>query len=279
MRASLLVLVILLSLPLLALGCTDRSGGLDDDDGADDDDSGADDDDVVDDDDVADDDDVVDDDDVADDDDAVDDDDVADDDDAVDDDDDVQPDDDDGVDPGEAMVDVTYCLDWNTANITQPPGITGLLAMAGITLADYPLLLGPTSVAVAAGEIEMLGAGAVPQTCGQDTSMSTFDLTSGGPGTYGAPHFQVGPAEMVIPIPSVANLQIESATLEGDFTSDAGQIVDGTMVGFINVSNLDGACFLLTCVACPNGVGDCAAFSFDSATWNDNGLGPLTPVP
>ena len=256
MRGSYLFLAALF---LFLLGCPQprQTSGGDDDDNEDDDDSVADDDDVQ-----------PDDDDVQ-----------PDDDDVQPDDDDVQPDDDD-ADPGDAMVDVTYCLDWDTANITEPPGIAGLLGMAGITLSDYPILLSPTSVDAAAEQIELLGAGAVATTCTQDTSASTYDLTADGPGSWVAPHFEVGPTSLAIALdPSIGDLALEGAVLQGDFTGDASAIVNSTMDGYINVTTLDGACFILTCVTCPSGTGDCAVFAFDSATWNDNGLGPLVEVP
>ena len=203
-----------------------------------------------------------------------DDDDAVDDDDATGDDDDVTP-----GDPGEAMVDQTYCIDWDSADITDPPDIAGLLSGAGITLSDYPLLLSPTAVDVPGGTIDMLGATASPTTCTQDMTMSTLPLTDTTPGSWAPPHFVVGPTDMALNIPSVGLLVIEGAILEGDFTGDAQQIVNGSMDGFINVGSLPGACFLLTCATCPSGVGDCAVFAFANATWDNNGMGALTPIP
>jgi hypothetical protein len=48
----------------------------------------------------------------------------------------------------------------------------------------------------------------------------------------------------------------------------------------MDVSAMTGACFVLTCVPCPsNAANDCAAFLAEDIVFNNNGLGPLTPVP
>jgi hypothetical protein len=261
------------ALPLLALllallpACTSPSrGGFGDDD---DDSAQGDDDDASGDDDTAD-------DDTSDDDDTP----VDDDDTPVDDDDDATPpddDDDDSVDPGTAFVDQTYCLDWDTVNVTQPTAWSSLAAF--VDPSQYPLLLSPTAVNVPAGQIWMMGGIAQMGTCVQDTTASTVDLTGATPGSYTAPSFAVGPADMSMTT-SVGALTVYDTVITGDFTGTADQIVDSTIYGMADITAFSSvACMMITCVSCPTGTGDCMVFSADSAVWDNTGAGPMTVVP
>ncbi len=196
----------------------------------------------------------------------------------LDDDDDATTDDDDFVpgDPGAAMLEVSYCLDWSTANITEPSNITDLLSFAGMDLADFPILVNPTNLDIENSLIWMAGAGTQQGTCLQDTSVPTFDLTEPDPGSWTPPSFSVGPSSLSILLPDpVGELLLEDAALTGDFTEDGLVIFNSALSGFLNVDNVSGACLLLDCVTCPSGAGNCAVFAFDSAVWDDNGQGPL----
>ena len=276
---------------LLLLASCGTSGRLgDDDDNGDDDDSGisGDDDDATGDDDDAtgDDDDATGDDDDAtgDDDDAT-----GDDDDATgdDDDDDATGDDDDSTPIGPppddplGMVNETYCLDWNTVNIIEPPGLATILStVAGIQIEDYPLLVEPTAVDTAAGSIDMLMTGALEGTCTQDLSISTVDLTNQVPGVYTPPLFVVGPGDFSTNISSF-QLTIFDLIVSGQFTQDHQQIVQAEFTGDIDITAYASqACWLLTCFPCVSNPNlDCVSFHADSATFDITANGPLTPVP
>jgi len=282
MRNSLMLLLAL----LLMAGCSNRTGRLteDDDDSADDDDdvTGDDDDATGDDDDATgDDDDATGDDDDAtgDDDDATGDDD-DDDDDATGDDDDSTPIGPPPTDP-EGMEDETYCLDWTTVNIIDPPGLATILStVAGVTIEDYPLLLNPTDVDIAAGSIDMLLTGAQEQTCNQDLSISTVDLTSVVPGVYNPPEFVVGPGDFSTQIQTFA-LNIFDLTVSGQFTVDHQQVVQAEFMGNIDITAYAStACFLLNCFPCPGNANlECVSLHADSATFDITTNGPLIVVP
>ena len=267
---------------LLLLGaCTTRSGRLDDDDAADDDDSGitGDDGDATGDDDDA----------AGDDDDATGDDDDAtgDDDDATGDDDDATGDDDDSTpigpppDDPQGMQNETYCLDWSTVNVIEPPGLITLLdTVAGITIDDYPLLLEPTAVNVANNDIDMLLTGAQQFTCTQDLSVSTVDLTAQTPGVYTPPLFVVGPGDFATTI-SGFQLTIYDFLISGQFTQNVQQIVQAEFTGDIDITAYSSqACWLLNCFPCPgNANAECVAFHADQAVFDMTTNGPLTVVP
>ena len=269
MRNSLLFLLAL----LLMAGCTNRSGRLDSDDddsgiSGDDDDATGDDDDATGDDDDA----------TGDDDDATGDDD--DDDDATGDDDDSTPIGPPPTDP-EGMEDETYCLDWTTVNIIDPPGLATILStVAGVTIEDYPLLLNPTDVDIANSSIDMLLTGAQEQTCNQDLSISTVDLTSVVPGVYNPPEFVVGPGDFSTQIQTFA-LNIFDLTVSGQFTVDHQQIVQAEFMGNIDITAYAStACFLLNCFPCPaNANLECVSLHADSATFDITTNGPLIVVP
>ncbi len=241
----------MLLLLLAGVGCDDHvtfasgSLGLDDDDDAtaspDDDDATGDDDD---------------------DDDAV-----ADDDDAVADDDDASGDDDDTTPPEPGFVGEVYCLDWGSVDVIEPDGLLDLLTgLSDIFDASPPVLI-PTAVDVAAEEIEM-DAGVTDEGCAAANVFAVDELTREGPGTYVAPHFEAGPGEMNLG-GSVVALPLKDALVTGDFTTPEDAIVNGTLSGFLDLSDLLGACALITCGPCPGGGGnDCVAFSADSAVWN-----------
>ena len=259
---------------LLLLGGCNNSGRLNDDD---DDDSGIDGDDTT----AADDDDTT----VADDDDTT----VGDDDDSTgsDDDDDATGDDDDttpiGPPPDDptGMQNETYCLDWSTVNITQPPGLVTLLStVAGINLADYPLLMEPTTVDVANGQIFMMVSAAQQFTCNQDLTVSTVDLTATQPGTYAPPEFIVGPDDFSTAIQSF-QLNLFDLEISGQFSQDNLQVTQGVFNGNIDITAYSStACFLLNCFPCPGNPSlECVSFQADQAVWDKTANGPLTFVP
>ena len=178
------------------------------------------------------------------------------------------------------VVDQTYCSDWDTATIVEPPDIGMLLGLAGVSLADYPILISPTAIDEGAGTINMRGATATPSSCTQDVSVPSFDPTATTPGTFTNPHFDVGPTTMTLNLQGIGALAFENTLISGDFTADGQAVVDGTLSGMMDVSTLPGACFVLTCVPCPsNSANDCAAFLAENIVFNNNGLGPLTAVP
>ena len=265
---------LLLLLLSLVLGCGNSGSLVDDDDAANDDDSavGSDDDDATGDDDDA----------TGDDDDST-----GDDDDATgDDDDDSAGDDDDSTglpptDP-EGMVDTTYCLDWNTVSIVQPtPNLLNILGILGITVTDYPMLIGPTAVDVANEEIFMLVTGALEGTCSQDLTISTVDLTATQPGVYTPPLFTVGPGDFATTIDGF-QLQINGLSLSGQFSVDTDQIYDVSMTGeFVLPPDYEStACALLNCLPCtddPNA--SCLNFEAEDAVFSDTGAGSLVVVP
>ncbi len=209
----------------------------------------------------------------------------SDDDDSVADDDDSAGDDDDATGPPptdpEGMVDKTYCLDWNSVNITDPPGIINILNILGITVTDYPLLLSPTGVDVANEEIWMLVTGAQQGTCNQDLTISTVDLTATTPGVYTPPLFQVGPATFSTLVDGF-QLTIYDMELSGQFSVDTTQIYAGELIGefLVPPDYASTACALLACIPCQaDPQASCLNFVADSAVFNDTGAGPLTVVP
>ncbi len=187
-------------------------------------------------------------------------------------------DDDDDVGPDEPFIDITYCLDWNTVNVTDPAGLMWVLGLMGYDLSDYPVLLSSNGVNTSTNSIWMLGAAAVTGTCNQDTTYSPIDLTSTSPGTYVEPHWEVGPTTLTVPTPQFT-LNVYDAVLTGDFTGTWDQIVNGTIEGEMEIpaSMVSTACAWLSCYTCSSGAGDCVDFAADSAVYNDNGQGPLIP--
>ena len=258
------------------MGCS-GSGPLDgpgdDDDSSvsgDDDDATGDDDDATGDDDDA----------TGDDDDAT-----GDDDDATGDDDDATGDDDDATGPPpdepEGMVDRTYCLDWDSVAVIDPPNLFSILGILGISVSDYPLLVTPTAVDVANNQIWMMVTGALESTCTQDLAIPTVDLTGSQPGAYNAPLFEVGPDDFSTVIDGLA-LTIYDLEMTGQFSQDSTQIYDGTLNGAFLVPSdyTSEACAFLTCIPCPaNPLESCLNFVADSGVYTDTGAGPLTPIP
>ena len=184
------------------------------------------------------------------------------------------------VEVGTSVVDVAYCLDWNTVNVIEPPGLISLLStFGGIDITDFPLLINPTAVDPAANEIEILGSAAIEATCTQDPIALTIDITASQPGLFVDPYFEAGPSNLVLPAPGLT-VYLYDSTITGLFSEDASQITDSTVNGALGVPpNVSTACSFLACYPCPSGIGDCVDFSADSAVWDDNGFGPLTPNP
>jgi len=189
-------------------------------------------------------------------------------------------DDDATPDPAEVAVDQVYCLDWSTADFVAPPGLASFLATAGVDLTTHPLLLSPTAVDVDGGQIEMLAAQAQRNTCTQDLTRSTVDMDEEGSGSYTSPSFQVGPADAVLYLePGPFALPFPALVITGDFNADASLVVDSTLTGHADVTNLPGACYVFTCIPCPSGIGDCVDLAVTSATWEVTGDPPLTEIP
>jgi hypothetical protein len=155
------------------------------------------------------------------------------------------------------------------------------LSGIGIDLADHPLLLNTTAADTSAGTINILGGSAQVGTCNQDLSATTYDLTAAS-GTLTGNHFSVGPVDMTMNLGS-ATLDIFDVTVTGDFSPDGMTITNGTFDAELDIDPLNlpwGAClFVLSCHSCPSGSGNCITFSGEQVVFNDNGLGPLTPVP
>jgi hypothetical protein len=85
---------------------------------------------------------------------------------------------------------------------------------------------------------------------------------------------------MTLNLQGIGGLTFESLTIEGRFTADGQQIVEGVLTGMMDVTSLTGACFLLNCSGCPsNPSNDCALFNAEDIVFNNNGLGGITPVP
>ena len=184
------------------------------------------------------------------------------------------------VEVGTSVVDVTYCLDWTTVNVIEPPGLIGLLqTFGGIDITDFPLLLSPTSADPVESEIEILAAVALEGTCAQDLAASTVEVTSSQPGLFVDPYFEAGPTDMSVPAPGLV-VALYETTFTGLFSEDATQITSSTVEGLLEVPpNLAAACSFINCFPCPSGFGDCVDFLADSAVWDDNLQGPLTPNP
>ena len=127
----------------------------------------------------------------------------------------------------------------------------------------------------------MLGGSAQVGTCDQDLNNSTYDLTANG-GTLTGNHFSVGPVDMTMTLGS-STLDIYDVTVEGDFSADGMTITNGTFDAELDIDPLNlpwGTCLVvLNCHDCPSGTGTCITFSGEQVVLNDNGLGPLTPVP
>jgi len=194
-----------------------------------------------------------------------------------DDDDTLPPDDDDATtDPG--FIDETYCLDWNQATISSPPSLVSMLAMIGVDLADWPLLLTPTGIDEAAGHIWMLSGSPFEGTCSQDTTASTSDLTAANPGTWSDPSFDVGPSQVDL-LAGTYSIPLYGAVFTGQFTPDASQVVGGTIEAEANVTQMNSACLFLPCFTCSTGVGDCLDLSVQNAVYDATGAGPLIAVP
>ncbi len=268
---------LLFFLLVLGIGCG-NSGRLgnsrgDDDDsavGSDDDDATGDDDDATGDDDDA----------AGDDDDAT-----GDDDDATGDDDDATGDDDDATGPPpddpQGMVDRTYCLDWSSVTVVDPANLFSILNILSISVTDYPLLITPTAVDVANGQIWMMVTGALQGTCDQDLAISTVDLTATQPGVYSPPLFEVGPGDFSTVIDGF-QLTIFQMELTGQFSQDSTEIYDGTVAGqfLVPPDYTSTACALLACVPCPGQPSaSCLNFEAENAVFTDTGAGPLTFVP
>ncbi|MEE2830688.1 MAG: hypothetical protein VX498_15990 [Myxococcota bacterium] len=181
----------------------------------------------------------------------------------------------------EPFVDRTHCLDWNSASFTSPSGVMGLLSGIGINLADYSLLLSTTAADTSAGTIDMLGGSAQVGNCSQDLSAPTYDLTPT-PGSLTGNHFSVGPVDMTMNL-GASTLNVYDVVLSGDFSADGMTITNGTFDAELDIDPLNlpwGACLVvLDCHSCPGGQGNCITFSGEQVVFNDNGLGPLTPVP
>ena len=186
------------------------------------------------------------------------------------------------VDPGLAFVNQTYCLDWGSVNFQSPAGIVGILGGFGVDLGDYPLLLSPTAVSIPVEEILMVLAATTLGTCDQDTSLSTYNLTSDQAGHYVAPHFEVGPSTINIST-QFGDLALYDAVFAGDFSGDASQVRHGSISGQLDISAysafLCGSTTNWTCSPCPGGSGSCVDLLATDALWTDNNQGVLLQIP
>ena len=180
--------------------------------------------------------------------------------------------------PDPEFLDETYCLDWDETTIVQPTGLFTLLGSLGINLADWPILLTPTAVDYPGGEIWMISGTALQNTCNQNTTIETTDLTATTPGSWNDPDFEIGPVEAVLAA-GVLSSTIHDAMFTGTFSSDLSQIVDGTLDGQLDVSAIFGACVLLPCTTCSTGSGDCVVLEATDAVYNATGTGPVVQVP
>ena len=129
-----------------------------------------------------------------------------------------------------------------------------------------PPALGPTAADVAAQQIWM-DVGVAEDGCSVGGDFSWHELTSDGPGSYVAPHFDAGPGDITFGGGSIS-LTLQAADVAGDFSPSFDRIVDGTLVGALDLSPAIGACALLSCGPCPDGGNQCVGFVADSATWN-----------
>jgi len=172
----------------------------------------------------------------------------------------------------------TYCLDWNTATITEPPQLTEMMAEMGFDLADYALLLSATSVDIQASAVSMTMGYAETGSCVQNLSAPTYDLTDDSDGDYYKGQFAVGPAEIGLPVMDL-NIPIHDVEVQGQFIHDGSQIVDTEIRGEIDLTGFPSAvCEVFSCHPCPSEGETCMTFAADSAVLTDNGQGPLVPV-
>ncbi len=118
---------------------------------------------------------------------------VDDDDATVADDDDTTVADDDDVTPPPAKLGATYCLDWWSVDITEPPGIWEYLVEIGVALDSSPPVLVPTAVDAGLGRI-WIDVGLADDGCIPDTASGTEPLDGADGGLYAPPHFESGPA-------------------------------------------------------------------------------------
>ncbi|HCP45987.1 MAG TPA: hypothetical protein DIU15_08105 [Deltaproteobacteria bacterium] len=181
------------------------------------------------------------------------------------------------IDPGDAFVGVTYCIDWDTVTLTKPADFAFVMLA---TVGQFPLLLNPTGVAIAANEIIMIGGTAMQDTCSQDLTMPTVNPTETTAGTYTPPHFKVGPVDIDLQTNS-GSMALFNFMVEGDFSGDASQIRNGVLEGAIDITAY--ASFACNgtpspCYPCPSGTGQCIDFRGEDAVWSDNGEGPMTPT-
>ena len=186
------------------------------------------------------------------------------------------------VDPGLAFVNRTYCLDWGSVTFQSPAGIVPILGGFGVNLSDYPLLLSSTAVSIPVEEILMVLAAASLGSCDQDTSLSTYNLTSSQAGHYVAPHFEVGPSTIHIST-EYGDLALYDAVFSGDFSGDATQVRHGSISGQLDISAyssfLCGGSTSWACSPCPGGSGTCVDLLATDALWSDNNQGALLQIP
>ncbi|GEM_PF-2630209 len=153
-----------------------------------------------------------------------------------DDDDSAEGDDDDSAEPTDDFLDRTYCLDWDSAHIAAPPGITQLLELTGAAMEDYSVLAMPTDVDFDTGEIFFLGAPGNIGSCTQDTAFPSVDMPDGGgAGVYVEPDFEVATSFFRLPVTDPP-LTIYEFRLTGSFTEDSTGILDSTLYGRLDVT-------------------------------------------
>ncbi len=153
-----------------------------------------------------------------------------------DDDDSAEGDDDDSAEPWDEFLDRTYCLDWDSAHIASPPGITQLLELTNARMEDYSVLAMPTDVDHETGEIFFIGAPGRIGACAQDLAFPSVDMPDRvGAGLYVEPDFEVGTSFFRLPV-TEPPLTIYEMSLTGGFTEDASAIRDSTLYGRLDIT-------------------------------------------
>ena len=159
-----------------------------------------------------------------------------------------------------------YCLDWASLNVTEPDGILDFLLDIGAALDDSPPVLRATAVDVPGQQIWM-DVGVAQDGCAASGDFAWQELTANGPGSLVGFHFEAGPGDMTFGGGSIS-LILQAADVTGDYSPTYDRIVDGSIVGALDLSPAIGACALLPCGPCPDGGNQCVGFVADSATWN-----------
>jgi hypothetical protein len=179
--------------------------------------------------------------------------------------------------PGE---DSTHCLDWSTANFSEPSSFGTLLTNFGVDLTASSILLSASEINSNSGSLQMTMGSSQPGTCAQDLAVSTYDLTPFQTGAYADGTYDVGPVTSSIRM-GTWDYPIYDLEVEGEFNLDGTVITDASFVGELDVSDLHWqACmFALNCYPCSQGYGQCIDFAMDSAQLFETGAGPLQSVP